>query len=472
MAKRFHPKSFRRADFSLLQSAIAHVARQQGQAKSMLATQHPNMQAVNERLEQLQSAPTLARALPSPVGTIGQCIDLLAKYAKCRIFGPQSEADNIKNNELKDSPCDPGWATAVVDYIDFYAKGVKNPQYTPWQNLTDYVYPLPEAGSDGRTLTVGVLGDWGTGEPVAQSVLQNLMNAKPDLIVHVGDIYYAGTNDECTGNFLGNINTYAPNTPVYTLPGNHEYYSGGVGYYSILPKLNQHTPSWAKVQQASFFCLNNSWLQLQGMDTGYNAGQLLEDIAGTEQATKLYDTDPAHAEAIWHSQQIQNAAAANRRVILLSHHQAYSGYASIENGAGVNLNLIGSFAAPLAAGGITAWLWGHAHVCEVYNSPITLPSPSGETSVEGRCIGHSAFPVLKEEAPYNIVDPNIAKFAAPYQLGISSDGEVYNRGYVVLKLTPASGQALYYEVDGSSGNLLGLKMTETLYGTAQAAMAR
>jgi Calcineurin-like phosphoesterase len=462
MSLNYYPKGFRRADYSLLQSAVAHVARQEGQATSLLATNHPNMQAVNERLEQLQSAPTLAQALPRDVGTVAQCVDLLARYAKCRIFGPQSEADDIKNNELKDSPCDLGWATSVADYIDYYASGVTNPKYTAWTNLTDFVYPLPDAGSDGKTLTVGILGDWGTGEPVAQAVLQNMMNAKPDLIVHVGDIYYAGTNDECTGNFLDNITTYAPQTPIYTLPGNHEYYSGGVGYYSILPRLNQFA-SWAKPQQASFFCLNNSWLQLQGMDTGYNAGQLLEEIAGCEKPTSLY-AEPLNPEITWHMSQINNGVAAKRRILLLSHHQPFSAYSAI-GGGGINSNLLGSFASPLAAGNITAWLWGHEHVCELYGSPITLSPPTGSISVKGRCIGHSAFPVLQEEAPYKVVNPNIAQFSEPYQLGLSSDGQVYNHGYMILQLDPTSGQALYYEVDGGSGQFLGLKYTETLYGT-------
>ena len=459
-----HLKSCRRADYSLLQSAVAHVARQKGEISSFTAAEHPKMQALNAGLEQLRTGRPVTDAMTSEFGVPAQCIDLLARYAKAAIFGPEQEAYDIKHNELPFSPCDvEGWATAVIDYVDYYRNSTIHPQYVYWQNLTDFVYPLPEVG----TLTIGILGDWGTGEPVAEAVLKNLMLANPDLIIHVGDIYYAGTEEQCKDSFLKVIRTYAPKTPIYTLPGNHEYYSGGAGYYSVLPQLNQ----LPQVQQASFFCLYNIWLQLQGMDTGYNASNLIEDIAGDEPATSLNDSDPQHEETAWLMHQITNGVAASRRIILLSHHQPYSAYGSIAKQP-LNPNLLNSFAGPLAAGNITAWLWGHEHVCEVYRSPISLPSPVGKTyEVKGRCLGHSAFPVLTSESPYKIANQNIAKFAESYRLGVSSDNEVYNRGYIILKLSPASGQASYYEVDGSSSHAEGVRFKETLYGATQAIAA-
>jgi hypothetical protein len=466
-----YAKSFRRADYSLLQSAVAHVARQTGKTRSFLAIEHPTILALNAGLEQRRKGQRITDAVTGKFGVIAQCIELMARYVEAAIHGPAQEAYDIKHNELPFSPCDlDGWATAVMENIDYYKNDTNNPKYVYWQNLADFVYPLPETGKDGQTLTIGILGDWGTGEPVADAVLQNLMQAQPDLIIHVGDVYYAGTEEECTNNLVAPIMQYASGTPVYTLPGNHEYYSGGAGYYSVLPQLNQLPQlPWARVQQASFFCLTNSWLQLQGMDTGYNAHNFVEDLLGVEPATWLNDSDPAHTETAWHAHQIDGGVAANRRIILLSHHQPYSAYASIAKQP-VNPNLLSSFAGPLAAGKISAWLWGHEHICEVYSSPITLPAPVQKTyAVRGRCLGHSAFPVLTSENPYNVVNQDIAKFAESYKLGVSDDKEVFNHGYVVLKLSRNLGQAFYYEVDGGSSQLKGLLFTETLYSTQAAA---
>jgi len=54
--------------------------------------------------------------------------------------------------------------------------------------------------------------------------------------------------------------------PVYTLSGNHDMYSGGMGYYPLLKRLNT-----ADIQQpASCFCLrsgDNRW-QFFALNTG------------------------------------------------------------------------------------------------------------------------------------------------------------------------------------------------------------
>jgi 3',5'-cyclic AMP phosphodiesterase CpdA len=53
-------------------------------------------------------------------------------------------------------------------------------------------------------------------------VLDQLMQLEPDLIVHLGDIYYAGTIDECRTNFLVPIQA-AREKYGRNIPGNHDY---------------------------------------------------------------------------------------------------------------------------------------------------------------------------------------------------------------------------------------------------------
>jgi predicted phosphodiesterase len=295
---------------------------------------------------------------------------------------------------------------------------------------------------------VGILADWGTGEPEAIAVLDQLMRQDPDLIVHLGDIYYAGTHDECLANFLAPVNRarqqYQRSIPVYTIPGNHDYYSGGTAFYDMLPQLNPGIPS-AAAQTHSFFCLRNESWQLQCMDTGYNDHDLMrlaDDI------TRLQD-----AEAAWHQEQL--AQAGTRRVILLSHHQLFSAFATIGPGnAGYqnpylskNLSDWRSAGAP----GIVAWLWGHEHLLEVYAVP---DGDGGGLPVLGRCVGYGAFPVFNNAGSYtpSPSSPIALEPVPAFPNGFvqtSNDDEVYRNGYVMLTLGAGSGTAAYFEVDYS-----------------------
>ena len=256
---------------------------------------------------------------PSTVGLAPDCIDLLAHYLLAWVLKDQAQMNEVAG-EVTDSQCDPGWLTAVVAWVGYYWNG-QPPQYVPPSPDT-VPFPLPPPSSPGQPLRVGVLGDWGTGQDDALAVLDQLMQQKPDLIIHVGDIYYAGTYDECQTHFLEPIKAarekYGRYIPVYNLPGNHDYYSGGRAFYTILPQLNLGIPH-AGIQQHSFFCLQNESWQLEGMDTGYNDHDLLQV------ADDITHLEPV--EATWHQQQLSSAGS--RQVILFSHHQLFSAFATI-----------------------------------------------------------------------------------------------------------------------------------------------
>ena len=136
-------------------------------------------------------------------GLARDCMDLVAQYLLAWVFDNQSR-ENLIASQFRNSQCDPGWLTALKAWLLFYWGG-KPPVYKPPTTATVPI-ALPPGAGDG-SLRVGVLGDWGTGEPDAIAVLDQLMQLKPDVIVHLGDIYYAGTIDECRTNFLAPIQT-------------------------------------------------------------------------------------------------------------------------------------------------------------------------------------------------------------------------------------------------------------------------
>ena len=135
------------------------------------------------------------------VGPADDCLHLLGKYLVAWALHDQTVMDKIKT-EYVDSQCDPGWLKALTAWLAYYWDD-KAPQYHPPDaDGGPAPFDLP-APASGDVLRVGIIGDWGTGQQDAIDVLNQMMLQKPDVIIHVGDIYYAGTPDECSTNFLG-----------------------------------------------------------------------------------------------------------------------------------------------------------------------------------------------------------------------------------------------------------------------------
>ena len=120
-------------------------------------------------------------------------------------------------------------------------------------------YPTSSAAEVGPKIIpikadaqVALVGDWGTGAQPAIQILKHIAGCKPDVLIHLGDIYYSGTPAECASNFSFLIEQLVrrnnPSLLVYTLAGNHDMYCGGAGYYDLICRLNPHN----FMQPASF----------------------------------------------------------------------------------------------------------------------------------------------------------------------------------------------------------------------------
>jgi hypothetical protein len=198
---------------------------------------------------------------------------------------------------------------------------------------------------------------------------------KPDVTIHLGDIYYSGRIDEVQQFFLGEDDWFRAGL-TFALNGNHEMYSGGEGYFEyVLPALHQ---------QASFFCLENEYWRLVAVDTGYYSRLIpfLELLLGT----KLHDDNLR-----WLKEVIFCDPADRRPVILLSHHQFFSSFDR-------SYERVGKQLAP-HLGIVALWFWGHEHRFSGY-APY---SPTGGPRVRARCIGHGGMPVEFEKLKHRDV---------------------------------------------------------------------
>lgn len=437
-------KTFRDPHVSRWQSMVDKVLhRRQGAQDTRHTLHHPVVAAAasagSAAMSGVATAAHPASTNPPPHGghTEVECAHLALQLATARLECRPAEEIQRLEDALKFSTCDPLWAEAVAEYLDFFDAEKGKIPYRPAASPDDPP-PLPMK----ENATVALIADWGTGTADARALLEMVAAHEPDVLIHLGDVYYSGTSDENMRYLLTMVNEVFGRgadrpLPVFNLTGNHDMYSGGRGYYEILDQLN--VPPLAppgQMQTNSFFCLRSSGWQILGLDTGLHDADVF-DVATS--MTYLEDSELA-----WHKRKI--ASAGGRRTILLSHHQLFSAFSAIgpeDNGdRSMNTLLHSQFGDVLDQ--VDAWLWGHEHNLEIYGPYAGL--------AKGRCIGCSAVPVFITQEPYKSrVGDKIPLLANPKVPGVpvmlGTTGEVYNHGYVILKLDDASRTAsvCYYQ---------------------------
>ena len=330
---------------------------------------------------------------------------------------------------LAGSRCDPRWAGTLVSYLQYFGPGGHRrriPYVTPGQ-AGPRVIALPAAAR------VALISDWGTGRRTARAVMADLARHRPDVLVHLGDIYYAGTPDECERNFAGPIREVFGDArpPVFTLSGNHDMYSGGAGYHALIARLNG--PPWR--QPASFFCLRGPHTQFVAMDTGLHAYDPFDKHP-------LTFIDPAEID--WIEARIREFPG---RTVLLSHHPLFSALSRIGPGGpdGWNPRLLDAFrrfAARRAGGGVV--LGARAHDGAVCAPCRVGPGPLHRLRCDPDAGGRRPvcpLPGLRDPAPL-----------LPPRLG--HDGRVQDHGYALVQTgADGSARAEYWGVGAKPGLL-------------------
>jgi hypothetical protein len=432
------PPTFRDHLSSLFQSAVDALVREKMGAA---ATTRPGLEngfvraAAQIAALRSQGAAVPQTAPPNISDKAWTCTRLAYELLQAKLTGNTALVQKLES-ELQFGQCDPGWAETITEYVGYFGIGGTRKEIP-------YIRPSatgPEALTVKSGAVVALIGDWATGTAEAVNVLRAVAQQKPDVVIHLGDIYYSGTDDECEFNFrrivddvLDRANT---KVPVFTLAGNHDMYAGGAGFYALLGSLN--APPLR--QRASFFCLRDEdrrW-QFVAMDTGlhdYNPFTVKDVLTFLEKD-----------EEDWIAARIAEFPG---KTILLSHHQLFSAFAQIgpANGDGsltpLNPHLKASFDrfAAVAPGRIAAWFWGHEH-----NLCLYAPYAGLE---KGRCVGHGAVPVYLQDAPYNVLSrlANPPKFLA---VELDADDHVFMHGFAVIRLA-ADGSASADYFEGNNG---------------------
>src|SRR5690349_9807595 len=142
------------------------------------------------------------------------------------------------------------------------------------------VYQM-NAADGGQIVRISIAGDWGTGTEEAAKVASSMLDFRPDYTIHLGDVYYVGDIEEMNENCLGQTadgykGVLWPKGKLgsFSMNGNHEMYANGNAYFDVFLKVLGIPNSTDKTQLASYFCLQNDYWRLLGLDTGYNSAGL------------------------------------------------------------------------------------------------------------------------------------------------------------------------------------------------------
>ena len=278
---------------------------------------------------------------------------------------------------------------------------------------------------------VALLADWGTGMPDARALLEQVARLRPDVVLHLGDIYYSGTPHEVRAHFLDLFEEVfgARRPPLFALAGNHDRYSGGEGYRQLLQALGQ---------PASYFCLRNRHWQLLAMDTGLHdpqppRGGPQPHHAGAGRARVAARQAAARGRAAQRAAQPPPPLLLQRRGAGRARAHAWR---STRTSRRASRDLLAR---------VALWFWGHEHDLLVFAPWAGL--------ARGRCIGASAVPRLAHQQRRTPLPGLLLPAGEPGPptllpgTRLADDGLLDFHAWALLELQGASATVSYYQAD-------------------------
>lgn len=227
-----------------------------------------------------------------------------------------------------------------------------------------------------------LLGDWGTGDAVADAVLSQAVGLAPHCAVHLGGVYYVGADQQPPAgaqrlNFVGPWRRIAGELPSFALNSDHEMHAAGAGYFDIA----LDDPMFAHQKATSYFCLyNDDWLVL-GLDSAYFSQSPMYAQGSLGDAR-----DPQRCHQFAFIAELRALGMLEgRRILALTHHGAMD-YTGSRPEA-----LLGELYQALGRNP-DVWYWGHVHNGIAYSEHSYAGRPDVGRPFLARCAGHGAMP--------------------------------------------------------------------------------
>ena len=269
-------------------------------------------------------------------------------------------------------------------------------------------------------MRLGLVSDFGTGLAHSSYIAKRLAAGRFDAVLHLGDVYYAGREEEFANYFDRPLAEVYQTTPFYNLPGNHEYYSGGHSYFRSIDGRRTAHPQ-IQSQVGSYFSMRfGDEYQVIGIDTDYFGHGRFED---------------AQLRA-WLGEKLQQGRDLGSVNILMSSNELHT------IGKPRVTNLFHDLQPFLPS--IDLVFWGNDHYCAFFDRTDQLPLAS--------CIGHGGYPYhLKEygldeaSAGQGSVAPVLyAETGGRYPKHTAMRQELGNNGFVEMTLDVGQRITLMY----------------------------
>jgi hypothetical protein len=313
---------------------------------------------------------------------------------------------------------------------------------------------------------IAIIGDWGTGAYIdghifgshvkkcpAQLVIDGIMNLdpRPDYILHLGDVYYAGTKEEERDKFIGLLDALPADYKgkFFTMNSNHEMYDGANGLFEV----TICNPKFAPQEGSTYFSLEvGDWI-IVGLDSAYyDKSHLYMDGA-------IFNENGGQEQVEFLKMKEEKARAEGKQLLLLTHHNPIEYDASGFVDSKLNEGSLWEQVVDKALGGRIpdAWYWGHIHNGIVYDIPELLQRKDNPLKIDlkpgedpkFRCCGHASIPFGKATG---LDTPGIPYFAQtamdPPHPTASQNLRVLN-GFAVIDINGSSFKETFYEVSNT-----------------------
>lgn len=325
------------------------------------------------------------------------------EYLECALYvhrlmnSPELLALSREGRQLKSGPAE------YVQWLGVY--------WEAWRHRRDESL-IPLAARQPKTdiswnrekVRIAVVGDAGFKGQAQDKVLQMIRSRHThdrdsafDGVIHLGDVYLAGSSGEMQDFFLKPFSVFKqdPAVPVFTLVGNHDLYYGGDSYMEALETLQQ---------PGRFFLIDTPAWRIICLDTSY-ADKTIGRLNGR--------LDPD--QVAW----LQNAinGAGGRRIVVMSHHFYVSAWGKPGDQLREQLEY-------LFKDTVFAWYWGHEHGCATYDR--------GANGFYGACVGNGSF--REKWEPPSIRGPGSPSWYADGRCQCFGKSNHWPHGFLELEL--------------------------------------
>gem|GEM_PF-1475104 len=281
----------------------------------------------------------------------------------------------------------------------------------------NYDYAVPA----GNGTKIALFSDFGTGLYHSQYIAHFIGTRRPHLAFHLGDVYYAGKQDEFDARFDGVLDRHlfaqSPNTKLYCLNGNHEMYSRSRPYFRYLDKLRG---AGRTSQEGSYFRLRiGQRFQVVGLDTACGLDGKLTNGRFTDA--------PLQA---WLAARLAEGKREGRSTILLTSDYPYL------IGKGDKAPLFRDLDGYVQQGLIDLWFWGDSHYGALYFRSPASPFVGG-------CLGHGGYPFYRrtpERSAGSLAAPRFVECRTRFH-GTDVRADMGNNGFAFLNLDDSTGGA-------------------------------